>query len=50
MASGNATRKGRASMEQKKLRGFRERLVQKKQDILEAYTKNKNYGKEADEE
>lgn len=50
MASVNATRKGRASMEQKKLRGFRERLVQKKYEILEAYTKNKNYGKEADEE
>ena len=37
-------------MEQKKLRAFRERLQQKKQEILEAYTKNKNYGKEADEE
>ena len=48
MASVNG--KGRASMEQKKLRGFRERLVQKKHEILEAYTKNKNYGKEADEE
>ena len=49
MASVNATRKGRASMEQKKLRAFRERLQQKKQEILEAYNKNKTYGKEADE-
>jgi len=37
-------------MEQKKLRTFRERLLQKKQEILEAYNKNKNYGKEADAE
>ena len=29
---------------------FRERLLQKKQEILEAYNKNKSYGKEADEE
>ena len=50
MASVNATRKGRASMEQKKLRVFRERLQQKKQEILEAYNKNKTYGKEADED
>ena len=50
MASVNETRKGRASMEQKKLRMFRERLQQKKQEILEAYNKNKTYGKEADEE
>lgn len=50
MASVNATRKGRASMEQKKLRAFRERLQQKKQEILEAYNKNKTYGKEADED
>ena len=48
MASVNATRKGRASMEQKRLRAFRERLQQKKQEILEAYNKNKTYGKEAD--
>ena len=50
MASVNATRKGRASMEPKKLRVFRERLQQKKQEILEAYNKNKTYGKEADED
>jgi DnaK suppressor protein len=37
-------------MEQKKLRVFRERLQQKKQEILEAYNKNKTYGKEADED
>jgi DnaK suppressor protein len=50
MASVNATRKGRASMDQKKLRTYRERLLEKKQDILEAYNKNKTYGKEADED
>jgi DnaK suppressor protein len=50
MASVNATRKGRGSMDQKRLRVFRERLLQKKQEILEAYNKNKNYGKLADEE
>ena len=50
MASVNATRKGRASMEQKKLRVLRERLLLKKQEILEAYNKNKTYGKEADED
>jgi DnaK suppressor protein len=37
-------------MDQKKLRSFRERLLQKKQEILEAYNKNKAYGKEADGE
>ena len=37
-------------MEQKKMKLFRERLLQKKQEILEAYNKNKTYGKEADEE
>ena len=37
-------------MDQKKLRGFRERLLLKKKEILEAYTKNKNYGMEADGE
>ncbi len=37
-------------MEQKKTKGFRERLLQKKQEILEAYNKNKTYGKEADED
>jgi DnaK suppressor protein len=50
MASVNATRKGRARMDQKRLRVFRERLQQKKQEILEAYNKNKTYGKEADED
>src|SRR5260370_29368330 len=37
-------------MEQKKLKIFKDKLVQKKQDILVAYNKNKTYGKEADEE
>ena len=37
-------------MDQKKLKSFRERLIVKKQEILEAYNKNKSYGKEADEE
>ncbi len=37
-------------MEHKKIKNFRDKLVQKKQDILEAYNKNKTYGKEADEE
>lgn len=29
---------------------FRDKLLQKKQEILEAYKKNKTYGREADEE
>ena len=37
-------------MEQKKLKGYREKLVQKKKEMLEAYSKNMNYGKEADGE
>ena len=37
-------------MEQKKLKTFRERLIVKKKEILEAYNKNKTYGKEADED
>src|SRR5713226_3511939 len=37
-------------MENKKLKLFREKLVQRKKEILEAYEKNKTYGKEADEE
>lgn len=37
-------------MDQKRIRLFRDKLLQKKQEILEAYTKNKNYGKEADGE
>jgi DnaK suppressor protein len=37
-------------MDQKKMKVFREKLQQKKQEILEAYNKNKTYGKEADGE
>ena len=37
-------------MEQKKLKTFREKLILKKKEILEAYNKNKTYGKEADED
>jgi len=37
-------------MEQKKLKTFRDKLILKKQEILEAYNKNKTYGKEADED
>src|SRR6266852_9497652 len=37
-------------MENKRLKLFREKLVEKKKEILEAYEKNKTYGKEADEE
>ena len=37
-------------MDQKKTKAYRERLLQKKQEILEAYNKNKSYGKEADGE
>ena len=37
-------------MEQKKLKGLRERLVAKRREIVEAYNKNKSYGKEADGE
>ena len=37
-------------MESKKLKTFRDKLLEKKQEILEAYNKNKTYGKEADEE
>jgi DnaK suppressor protein len=37
-------------MEQKKIKTYREKLIQKKQEILVAYNKNKTYGKEADEE
>jgi len=37
-------------MDQKKMRAFKDKLVQKKQEILEAYNKNKTYGKEADED
>jgi DnaK suppressor protein len=37
-------------MDQKKLKSFKERLVLKRQEILEVFQKNKTYGKEADEE
>jgi len=37
-------------MDQKKTKAFRELLLLKKQQILEAYNKNKSYGKEADGE
>jgi DnaK suppressor protein len=37
-------------MDTKKLRTFRDKLIHKKHEILEAYNKNKTYGKEADEE
>ena len=37
-------------MEQKKLKVFRDKLLEKKREILEAYNKNKTYGKEADED
>jgi DnaK suppressor protein len=38
------------SMDQKRMRLFRDKLLQKKKEILEAYTKNKAYGMEADGE
>jgi DnaK suppressor protein len=37
-------------MDQRRLKAFREQLHEKKQQILEAYHKNKSYGKEADGE
>ena len=37
-------------MEHKKIRTFKDKLIQKKKEILEAYTKNKAYGMEADGE
>ena len=37
-------------MDQKKIKAYRERLLLKKREILEAYNKNKSYGKEADGE
>jgi DnaK suppressor protein len=37
-------------MDQKKLKALREQLIRRKSEILDAFTKNKNYGKEADEE
>ncbi len=37
-------------MDQRKIKAFRGTLEEKKQQILEAFTKNKSYGKEADGE
>ncbi len=37
-------------MDQKKLKAFRDRLLLKKKELIEAYNKNKSYGKEADGE
>jgi DnaK suppressor protein len=37
-------------MDQKKIRTFKDKLLQKKTEILEAYNRNMTYGKEADEE
>lgn len=38
------------TMDQKKLKLFKERLERRKQEILLAYNRNKGYGKEADAE
>jgi len=37
-------------MDQRKMKAFKESLLQKKQQILETFTKNKSYGMEADGE
>jgi DnaK suppressor protein len=37
-------------MDQRKIKSFREKLLLKKQQILETFTKNKSYGMEADGE
>ena len=37
-------------MDQRKIKAFREKLQEKKQQILETFTKNKSYGMEADGE
>ena len=37
-------------MDQKRMKGLKEKLEQKRQEILAAYNKNKTYGKEADGE
>ncbi len=37
-------------MDRKKMNAFREKLLTKKQEILETFTKNKSYGMEADGE
>jgi len=37
-------------MDQRKMKVFKESLLEKKQQILETFTKNKSYGREADGE
>jgi len=37
-------------MDQKKLKSLKDQLIRRKSEILEAFNKNKSYGKEADEE
>jgi DnaK suppressor protein len=37
-------------MDQKKIKFLRDQLLRRKAEILDAFTKNKTYGKEADEE
>jgi RNA polymerase-binding transcription factor len=37
-------------MDQKKMKAFREKLIAKKQEILEVYAKTKTYGQQADQE
>lgn len=37
-------------MDQRRLKSFREKLLKKKQEILEAYAKNQAYGKEANQQ
>jgi DnaK suppressor protein len=45
-----AQTKDPVKMDQKKLKTFREKLLLKKEEILEVFQKNKTYGKEADED
>jgi DnaK suppressor protein len=37
-------------MDQKRLKSFRDKLIDKKREILEVYNKTKEYGKRADDE
>ncbi len=37
-------------MDQRRVKGFKAKLIEKKQQILEAYSKNQTYGKEANGE
>jgi DnaK suppressor protein len=37
-------------MDQKKLKSLKDQLIRRKSEILDAFNKNKSYGKEADEE